>query len=324
MDDVDWSGLFHALGPASDTPRHLKALLGEDARAFVDGYSHLWSVTMRPDGRAWPATAPTALLVVELLDDPMLGPDDPSMRDAMLAYLYRVGVVADLGGEAAEIRNRAEARGLELRGWTAEYLSADAERRAGMWEDGTGLGELVLDQAAVACFAVVPGVLERVTPRLDSARARHRVCAAAAVGTLAQHPSALAQRPALVQRLAEMAAVADSSYDLATILMAIGQLGGDTRPWLSNPHAGVRGCAALAPELAGDEAATRVLRELALFPRAFGESFGDMAPPLQFQAKPYQDLLGRGLVWRGNGAGTERGGNTVKGARSQVRNRDRK
>ncbi|MEY9862069.1 hypothetical protein ABH935_007713 [Catenulispora sp. GAS73] len=85
-EDVDWSGVFHAEGPASDTPRHLHALLGctdsassdNDARVFVDGYSHLWSTTLRRDRRAWPATAPTALLVTELLDDPRLGPDDPS------------------------------------------------------------------------------------------------------------------------------------------------------------------------------------------------------------------------------------------------------
>lgn len=42
--DVDWSGLFHAQGRASDIPRHLKALLGDgngdDARAAFDGYSH--------------------------------------------------------------------------------------------------------------------------------------------------------------------------------------------------------------------------------------------------------------------------------------------
>ncbi|MGW7409953.1 hypothetical protein ACWGI9_40755 [Streptomyces sp. NPDC054833] len=86
---------------------------------------------------------------------------------------------------------------------------------------------------------------------------------------------------------------ADSSYDLATILIAIGHLGGDTRPWLTDPHAGVRVCAALAPDLAGDDTADQVLMELARSPQAFGKSFGDMAPPLQLQS---QDLLrGRGV-----------------------------
>jgi hypothetical protein len=290
-EDVDWSRLFHAEGPASDTPRRLAALLGDDADAFVDGYTHLWSTTLRREGKAWPATAPTALLVAELLDDPLLGPDDPSLPDAMLAYLYVVGVAADLGEGAAEVRARVETHAGELRAWTDAHLSADADGRARMWQDGMGLGELVLDQAALACFDLVPALLRRVLPHLASERARRSTCAAAAVGSLARHPSAAAQRPVLLDRLTSMARAAESSYDLATILIAIGHLDGDTRPWLTDPHAGVRGCAALAPGLTGDDTAERVRLGLAGSPRAFGDSFGDMAPPLQFQSRPYQDLL---------------------------------
>jgi hypothetical protein len=283
--------LFHALGPAGDTPRHLAALLGDDAEGFVDGYSHLWSATLRREGKAWPATALTALLVVELLDNPLLGPDDPSLPDAMLAYLYAIGVAADLGDEAAEIRTQVKDSELELQCWTAEYVSADADGRARMWQDGTGLGELVLDQAALACFDLVPTLLRRTLPYLASERARRRTCAAAAVGSLARHPAAAAQRPELLKELTSMARAADSSHDLATILIAIGSLGGDTRPWLTDPHAGVRVCAALAPDLADDDTASQVLMELARLPQAFGKSFGDMAPPLQLQSKSFQDLL---------------------------------
>ncbi|MEU4171223.1 hypothetical protein AB0F46_30630 [Streptomyces sp. NPDC026665] len=291
MDDVDWSGLFHAEGPASDTPRRLAALLGDDAKAFVDGYTHLWSTTLRREGKAWPATAPTALLVAELLDNPLLGPDDPSLPDAMLAYLYVVGVAADLGERAPEIRSLAEDRAAELRAWTDRYLSADAEFRARMWRDGTGRGELVLDQAALACFDLVPAFLRRTLPHLTSERARRRTCAAAAVGSLARHPLASGQRPALMARLTSMAQAAGTPYDRATILIAVGGLGGETRPWLSDPHVGVRLCAALAPGLTGDDTAERMRRELACSPGAFVGSFGDMAPPLQFQFTPYKDLL---------------------------------
>ncbi|WP_019066661.1 hypothetical protein [Streptomyces hokutonensis] len=289
-DDVDWSGLFHATGPATDTPRLLAALLGDDARGFVDGYSHLWSATLRREGKAWPATAPTALLVAELLDNPLLGLDDPTLPDAMLAYLYEVGVAADLGDRAAEIRAQVTDRAPELRAWTAEYVSTDADGRARMWRDGTGLGELVLDQAALACFDLVPALLRRTLPYLASERDRRRACAAAAVGSLARHPAASAQRPELLNQLTSMARAADSSHDLATMVIAIGQFGGDTRPWLTDPHVGVRVCAALAPNLAGDDAANQVLMELERSPQAFGKSFGDMAPPLQLQSKSYQDL----------------------------------
>ncbi|MFJ9900162.1 hypothetical protein ACIQPR_43215 [Streptomyces sp. NPDC091280] len=291
MREVDWSGLFHASGPASDTPRHLAALLGKDARASVDGYSHLWSATLRREGKAWPATAPTAMLVAELLDNPLLGLGDPSLPDAMLAYLYVVGAAADLGDQTTEIRARVQDRAPELRGWTVEYVSADEDGRARMWQDGTGLGELVLDQAALACFDVVPVLLQRTLPYLASERARRRTCAAAAVGALARHPAASAQRSELVKQLASMALAIESSYDLATMVIAIGHLGGDTRPWLTDPRAGVRVCAALAPDLAGNDTAEHVLMELERSPQAFSKSFGDMAPPLQLQSQSLQDLL---------------------------------
>ncbi|MGW4380148.1 hypothetical protein [Kitasatospora sp. NPDC004531] len=295
MADVEWSGLFHAQGLASDTPRHLAALLGDNTRAFVDGYSHLWSTTLRREGKAWPVTAPTALIVAELLDDPLLGPEDPSLADAMLVYLYAVGVGADLGERAPEVRALVEKRRSELQTWTDGYLAADADARARMWQDGTGLGALVLDRAALACFDLVPTLLRRTVPHLASERARRRTCAAAAVGSLARHPSASTQRPALLEQLMELAEAAESVFDLATILIAVGGLGGDTRSWLSDPHRGVRGCAALAPGLAGDDEADRVLLELARSPREFGKSFGDMAPPPQFQFQPYQDLLASGF-----------------------------
>ncbi|MGI5254464.1 hypothetical protein [Actinacidiphila glaucinigra] len=50
-------------------------------------------------------------------------------------------------------------------------MSTDADGRARMWRDGTGPGELVLDQAALACFDLVPVLLRRALPHLASERA---------------------------------------------------------------------------------------------------------------------------------------------------------
>ncbi|MER7705035.1 hypothetical protein ABTX81_19335 [Kitasatospora sp. NPDC097605] len=287
LDDAEWPGLFHALGSADDTPRHLTALLGDDLKAFTAAYSHLWSTTLRHEGKAWPATAPTALRVAELLDEPRPAPADPSLPDGLLAYLYAVGLAADLGDRAAEIRARVEDRASELRAWTDEYLAADPEGRSRMRQDGTGLGELVLDQAALACFDLAPTLLRRVLPHLASDRAMRRACAAAAAGSPARHPAASVQRPTISRQLTSMARSAECPYERATILIALGHLGGDTRSWLADPHKGVRTCAALAPGLAGDGAADRLLRELARSPGEFAESFGDMAPPLQLRFEPY-------------------------------------
>jgi hypothetical protein len=233
-----------------------------------------------------------------LLDDPLLGPDDSSLRDAMLGYLQTIGVVGDLGDRAAGVRARVEARKGDLRRWTADYLASDADGRARMWDDGTGLGELVLDQATLSCFDLVPEILGRVHPHLTSGSARHRAHAAAALGALARHPSVSEQRPALVEQLVSMAGVIETAHDLATIVIAIGQLGGDTRPWLADAHPGVRGCAALAPALADDERATGVLLGLAQSPRAFAASFDDMAVPMHFQIPPHPPLIMQALLER--------------------------
>ncbi|MGW4645879.1 hypothetical protein [Kitasatospora sp. NPDC004289] len=292
MTEVDWSVLFHARGSARDTPKRLAALSGDDPCAFVEGYTELWA-TLRREGGAWPATAPTALLVADLLDDPRLGPDDPSLRDAMLVHLYGVGVAADLGGREGETRARIAGREAELAAWTAGYLAADEADRHRMWRDesGTGVGDLVLEQAALACHDLAPVLLRRVLPYLSSERWKRRVLAAAAVGSLALHPSVSGQRVRLVEELAVMARSADDPYARGVILVAVGQLGGDTRPWLADPHLGVRFCAAVAPGLAGEAEAERVL---AVSSQEFVRSFGQVAPPTQFLCKPYGDLLAAG------------------------------
>ncbi|WP_159400837.1 hypothetical protein [Streptomyces sp. NRRL B-24484] len=71
---------------------------------------------------------------------------------------------------------------------------------------------------------------------------------------------------------------------------------------LGDPHAGVRGCAALAPGLVGDGTAALVRHGLARSPEAFARSFGDMAPPLQFQSDPYRARLTAALLWRADDA----------------------
>ncbi|MGW5639639.1 hypothetical protein, partial [Streptomyces sp. NPDC003832] len=72
------------------------------------------------------------MLVAELLDNPLLGLDDPSLPDAMLAYLYEVGAAADLGGRAAEIRAGVKDRAPEVQVWTRRYRArARSGRRHG-------------------------------------------------------------------------------------------------------------------------------------------------------------------------------------------------
>jgi hypothetical protein len=101
------------------------------------------------------------------------------MRDAMLAYLHAVATAADLGDRAAMIRTRVQERASALQAWAGAYVAADDDGRSLLWKDGTGLGELALDQAGLACFDAVPAILQRVLPNLtaENPRRRPRTCA---------------------------------------------------------------------------------------------------------------------------------------------------
>ena len=161
-----------------------------------------------------------------------------------------------------------------------------------------GLGDVVLDQARLACFDAVPAILPRVLPHLASARPKRRACAAAAIGELARHPSAAKQRPALIGKLVSAAARAETAYDLASVVIAIGRLGGDTRTWLGDPRPGIHGSAALAPALVEDQRATDILIEMSRSPETFTASFGDSAPPHHFMIGPPRDLFAEALQGR--------------------------
>src|SRR5689334_16305580 len=73
-----WSDLYHAYGVATDTPRHLAALVGDDPQARDAALVHLFGAIIH-QGTPWSATAPTARAVVAMLDDPRL---DSTSRDA--------------------------------------------------------------------------------------------------------------------------------------------------------------------------------------------------------------------------------------------------
>jgi hypothetical protein len=70
--------------------------------------------------------------------------------------------------------------------------------------------------------------------------------------------------------------------------MRIGESGGEPRDWLDDEDPGIRGCAALAPALAGDRNATQVLRRLASSARAFDRAlgFGGDSPALRYFVGP--------------------------------------
>jgi hypothetical protein len=77
---------------------------------------------------------------------------------------------------------------------------------------------------------------------------------------LSQHPDLVAHRPRLLAyHLAECVSDEDDPHHRASMLLSAGELDGEPRARLRDPHPGVRVCAALAPALADDPEATAVL-----------------------------------------------------------------
>lgn len=137
--------LFHAYGPATDTPAHLRALTGEDDDARAAAVRHLWSAVLH-QGTPWMVTPVVVVEVVEALRHP--GVADPELQVALLEFLAEVATEGTVPTEG-----RAE-----LEGWLAavpdvedRLVALSAEGRDDeIYEDPDATGAL-LAQAALGC-----------------------------------------------------------------------------------------------------------------------------------------------------------------------------
>ncbi|MEV3989491.1 hypothetical protein AB0J57_11295 [Streptomyces sp. NPDC049837] len=261
---VAWDRLFHAYGTATDTPVHLRGLLGEDEQAISAASEHLWSAILH-QGSVWPATAPAARIVATMLTR-------PALREGALAFLRQVAVATDLGDRADELRAVAypedPAARAAIDAWTSAYTAADEDDQVDMWDD-SGTGDLVLTRAALDCYDAFPDLLAPVAEHLDDPDPAIRTAAWSAATVLARHPAAVPAAAGLRARLERLARAAGSAEERASLVLDLGDLGGEPRAWLADPHLVVRGAAALAPALADETEALDVLVTLAESPRAF-------------------------------------------------------
>lgn len=91
LEYTNWSGVFHAYGVATDTPQHLRALLGNDERAIAEALEHLFVATTH-QGDYYPAAEPAALFVIAALDE--LNPQEifyEQLRSDLLDWLRFAG-----------------------------------------------------------------------------------------------------------------------------------------------------------------------------------------------------------------------------------------
>ncbi|MFJ3927232.1 hypothetical protein [Streptomyces sp. NPDC090022] len=99
-DEVDWSRLSHAFGPAApETPAKLAGLVSGDARAVTAALGHLWDDLLH-QGSLCSATPAAALCVAAVLGDPR-GRESLtcSHRSRLLAWLADVAFVVTVRWE---------------------------------------------------------------------------------------------------------------------------------------------------------------------------------------------------------------------------------
>ncbi|MFI5909781.1 hypothetical protein [Dactylosporangium sp. NPDC051541] len=262
---VDFGLLLHAYGRATDTPGHLAALVDGDVEAKRAAQQHLWGAIIH-QGTPWLATPPAALAVAELVNDPRLaGAEDAEMRANLLRFL---GAVAT-AGRVTEV--------------DAEELTParEAELRAAIEDDeddviygDEALGNAVYKRAVDGCREVTPAIAAAARSALGDGDARVRASAAATIGACG----------AQSDQLAGLAAKAEPD-ERAAIVLTMAELGQDTRPFLTDPHPGVRACAALAPALADDEAATAEILAALADPAAIETWFGTTPPQFSMHVR---------------------------------------
>ncbi|MEU7020221.1 hypothetical protein ABZ990_06135 [Streptomyces sp. NPDC046203] len=260
--DVAWERLFHAYGTATDTGTALAGPLAE-------AEDHLWSAILH-QGSVWPATPPALRAVADrLAEAPALG----------LAFVRDVASAVRMGDAAEELR--AEVAAADTAAWTAAYVAADEDDQVDMWDDETG--DLVLAEAALACWDLLPELVGPVTAFLDDPDPGIRAGAWATTAELLAHPGAADRLPVFLPRLAGAAEAAVSVRERASLVLDLGRLGGDPAPFLTDPDPLVRCAAALTGPLADAPAAHEELllaavRPDALDPLAGIPGFGGHSP----------------------------------------------
>jgi hypothetical protein len=249
LDDTDWSRLHHAYGRATDTPDHLRALLGENSRARNEALDHLWHAVIH-QGTLYPATGPVARVVAGLLTDPRIDRDQ-SLRASLLAFLAAVS--ASL--KVIEIDVAALER---MAAFDIEPL-LDGEEAYEDLSDNEDAENSFYARAALGCISAAPILMDVMLQALSDSDAICRVHGSMGAVKLAQIESLRHHAAHLESRLLSLAHEAPGSDERSAHVLALGELGYAPTAFLSDSSSAVRMCAALAPSLSTNE---RAMQEL--------------------------------------------------------------
>jgi hypothetical protein len=280
---IDWDSLDHAYGRASDAPEQLLALVGDDPEAQSAAVGYL-DGAMLHQGSVCSATGPFIRFVAAALADPATDvvvedvlPWDAEprpLRAALLEYLAIFVEACDLmrsdeellreahpaGRDEADLqRIRDAARACD---WTLDPDPATRTPPPAALLEAAGDTEYRKAMAArdlLACREVVPDVHAAALPLITAAEPAVRIAAMTAAAYCLDHETLGHARAALIELITDTAVVSPDPAERATIACLLTSLGELPEQLLSDPHPGVRACAALAPGFAGDPRATSAL-----------------------------------------------------------------
>jgi hypothetical protein len=267
VDDVDWSRLFHAYGVASDTSRHLHALVSDDDAAFGAAVDHLFGAVLH-QGTVYPATVPALRVVAGTLHDQgyhqVLRRRDEHGRSRLASLLEWIDAVGDSASwhEDTRASDAVEPTDEDI---DAFYRAMAADDEA-VWDSEVNhyLWARSIAELPAACGTALTSVSTFLTDEDEAVRS-------AALDAYVRLAAVQPDRATLAGPLVAAVESASGRDERAVVVLGLGDLGSDTTRWLSDDDPAIRACAALS--LTGSVEATAVLVEALQDPLAVDEWF---------------------------------------------------
>lgn len=249
LEETDWTKLHHAYGRATDTPDHLRALLGENSEARKEALDHLWTAVIH-QGTLYPATGPAARVIAGLLTDARIDHGE-SIRPNLLAFLAAVPQSLEMTQTDIAALERMAAFDIE------PFLDAE-DIYEEIFENEAAVNSFQA-RATLACISVAPTLMDAMLQAASNGDAICRMHASMGAVKFAKIESLRHHAAQLELRLLSLAREASSSDERSTYVLALGELGCAPTAFLNDASPAVRMCAALAPSLSTDE---RAIKEL--------------------------------------------------------------
>jgi len=236
---VDWSRLFHAYGAATDTPAHLRALVGGDLAGQLAALDHLDSAVLH-QGTVYSVTPAAVRVVAGLLHESALrraGHQGNLLLPAVLAFL---GWAAESAAAARAGSVEPPLDAAEMDSFYRRLIGGDGEA----WK--SPLVGALMHRAVIDLRQSAPELIEAVVEFVDDQELAVRIDAAGALARVGVLSSAAPLAAGLVRRLHARLDAVEGREEKANLVLAMGRLGADTSSWLNDSDPAVRAMAALS------------------------------------------------------------------------------